>query len=493
MGLDHSRFIRIWEFIKNIFRLAPSALAPSPAEIDLPEPRAAVKDIATGVEFASLELLPEVLRGLDEAGFHRCTEIQERTFPTSLQGRDVAAQAQTGSGKTAAFLITVFQRLISWSKRKGRAPRALILAPTRELALQIYRDAELLGKYTSLRFGVVYGGVSYRTQLEDLSAGVDAVIATPGRLIDYIKQKAIDLQNISILVIDEADRMLDMGFIADLRYILKRLPPYSQRQSMLFSATLSPRVLELTYEYMNVPEEITANSETRLVETVEQRLYHVSREDKMALLLGLLKHEPWERILIFANTRSVVTRLAERLSMNGYAAKAITGDLTQQQRTRIMNQFKQGKIPILVATDVASRGIHVEDISHVLNYDVPQHHEEYVHRIGRTARAGKTGKAITFADEQYVYYIEAIEELIGEKIPLAWAEDSWFIADASRASGDRQTGVQPSRRRSSAGQRAAGDTRGRKPRRPSLDRSAPQGGPVAGHKTADPKRRPRRP
>jgi ATP-dependent RNA helicase RhlB len=493
MLIDNSRLTRIWEFIKNIFRVAPSALAPSSAEIDLPEPRAAVKDIATGVDFASLQLLPEVLRGLDEAGFHRCTEIQERTFPTSLHGRDVAAQAQTGSGKTAAFLITVFQRLIAASKRKGRAPRALILAPTRELALQIYRDAELLGKYTSLRFGVVYGGVSYRTQLDDLSAGVDAVVATPGRLIDYIKQKAIDLQNISILIIDEADRMLDMGFIADLRYILKRLPPFSQRQSMLFSATLSSRVLELTYEYMNVPEEITANSETRLVSTVEQRLYHVSREDKMSLLLGLLKHEPWERMLIFANTRSVVTRLAERLSMNGYAAKAITGDLTQQQRTRIMNQFKQGKIPILVATDVASRGIHVEDISHVLNYDVPQHHEEYVHRIGRTARAGKTGKAITFADEQYVYYVEAIEQLIGEKIPLAWADDSWFIADASRGSWERQARLQSSPRRSSAGQRGAGDTRGRKPRRPSTERTSPQGGPVAGHKTADPKRRPRRP
>jgi ATP-dependent RNA helicase RhlB len=493
MALHQSWFKRILESIKKLFLRVPSSPSEEPAELQLPEPRAAVKDIATGVDFAALPLLPQIQRGLEEAGFHRCTEIQERSFPVSLQGRDVAAQAQTGSGKTAAFLITIFQRLMSLPKKKGPAPRALILAPTRELALQIYRDAELLGKYTSLRFSVVYGGVSYRTQLDELSAGVDAIVATPGRLIDYIKQKAADLQNISILVIDEADRMLDMGFIADLRYILKRLPPYSQRQSMLFSATLSARVLELTYEYMNLPEEITANPDTRLVETVEQRLYHVSKEDKMALLLGLLKHEPWERLLIFANTRSAVTRLAERLTLNGYAAKGLTGDLTQQQRTRIMNQFKLGKIPILVATDVASRGIHVEDISHVINYDVPQNHEEYIHRIGRTARAGKTGKAITLADEQYVYNVEAIEQLIGQKIPLAWADDSWFIADASKGSRDRRVGQQPSRRVSGVGQRGRGGAREQKPREASSGRSGKQGGSAPGQKTADPKRRPRRP
>jgi ATP-dependent RNA helicase RhlB len=492
MAFLQSWIKRIQEWIKKTFQRAPVSSSESHAELKLPEPRAAVKDIATGADFPSLELMPEILRGLDQAGFHRCTEIQERTLPLSLAGRDVAAQAQTGSGKTAAFLITIFQRLMSVPKQKGPAPRALILAPTRELALQIYRDAELLGNYTGLRFGIVYGGVSYRTQLDDLAAGVDAVIATPGRLIDYIKQKAVDLQFISVLVLDEADRMLDMGFIADLRYILRQLPPYSRRQSMLFSATLSPRVLELTYEYMNVPEEITANPETRLVETVEQRLYHVSKEDKMALLLGLLKHEPWERVLIFANTRSIVARLAERLSLNGYASKGLTGDLTQQQRTRIMTQFKQGKIPILVATDVASRGIHVEDISHVINYDVPQNPEEYVHRIGRTARAGKSGKAIMLADEQYVYNVEAIEELIGQKIPLAWAEDTWFIADASRAMAEKQKGPHWSRRPPVGGRKGRGGVRERSGGPPPSG-PAKQGGPVSGGKTASAKRRPRRP
>jgi ATP-dependent RNA helicase RhlB len=252
----------------------------------------------------------------------------------------------------------------------------------------------------------------------------------------------IDLQNISMLVIDEADRMLDLGFIADLRYILKRLPPYAKRQSMLFSATLTTRVMELTYEYMNLPEEISTNLNMPIVETVVQQLYHVSKGDKLSLLLGMLKRESWQRMLIFANTKSTVAWLADRLSLNGYAASGISGDLTQKQRMRIMTQFKQGRIPILVATDVASRGIHVEDISHVVNYDVPQDREEYVHRIGRTARAGKHGKAITLACEEYVYFLEPIEEFIGQKIPVAWPDESWFIPDAAK--GKRSA---PARRR----------------------------------------------
>lgn len=485
--------LRIREFFSKPLVSAPSISSGAPIEPDLPAPRAAVNDIATGVDFASFELPPQILRGIEGAGYQRCTEIQERTLPWSLQGRDVAAQAQTGSGKTAAFLITIFQQLLLTPKKAGKQPRSLILAPTRELALQIYRDAQLLGEHTGLRFGIVYGGVSYRTQLDDLAAGVDVVIATPGRLIDYIKQKAVDLQRVSILVIDEADRMFDMGFIADLRYILKRLPPFGQRQSMLFSATLSPRVLELTYEYMNVPEEITANAMKPLVETVEQRLYHVSRADKLTLLLGLLRHEPWERLLIFANTKSTVTRLAERLSLNGFAAKGLTGDLTQQQRTRIMTQYRQGKIPILVATDVASRGIHVEDISHVINYDVPQDREEYVHRIGRTARAGKSGKAITLACEQFVYNLEPIEELIGQKIPVAWADDSWFLSDSGKLSGDRPSVRQAPRRPPGGGRRDHGGARGAKPREGLAKEAGKSGGAAVGQKTADPKRRHRRP
>jgi ATP-dependent RNA helicase RhlB len=279
---------------------------------------------------------------------------------------------------------------------------------------------------------VVYGGVSYQPQLDELAAGTDIVIATPGRLIDYLKQKVFAPHHIRMLVIDEADRMFDMGFINDLRYILKRLPPYTQRQSMLFSATLSARVLELTYEYMNAPEEIIANPDVRTVETVEQLLYHISEAEKLPLLLGLLKREQWERVLIFANTKVKAARLAEKLELNGYPARELTGDLNQARRTRVLGQFKQGKIRILVATDVASRGIHVDDISHVVNYDLPQDREDYVHRIGRTARAGKPGKAIAFACEKYVYYLEPIEQFIGQKIPVAWVEDGALVSDTSQ-------------------------------------------------------------
>ncbi|HBD06884.1 MAG TPA: RNA helicase [Syntrophobacteraceae bacterium] len=460
----------------------------------MPPPRAAVNDIATGSEFRSFDLAPQILDGLMDAGFHRCTEIQERTLPLSLRGRDVAAQAQTGSGKTAAFLITIFQRLmLPAPKKTGKEPRALVLAPTRELALQIYRDAQLLGRHTRLRFSVIYGGVSYRSQLDDLTAGLDMIVATPGRLIDYIKQKSVNLQRISILVIDEADRMLDMGFIADLRFILKRLPPYQRRQSMLFSATLSARVLELTYEYMNLPEEITANPEKPVVDTVVQLLYHVSGVDKLPLTLGLLRHESWERVLIFANTKSTVAWLAERLCQNGYSAEGLTGDLTQKQRTQIMTQYRQGKIPILVATDVASRGLHVEDISHVINYDIPQDREEYVHRIGRTARAGRTGKAITLACERFVYYLEPIEELIGQKIPLAWADDNWFVADSGRSTAAKSLGRQVPQRPPREGRKGRTSRRGPRPSEPSAKESEKRSPASPGQRPVDPKKRHRRP
>jgi ATP-dependent RNA helicase RhlB len=485
--------VRFWQIVKHCLSPLKRFEAGVSGETVLPPPRAAVDDIATGREFAALDLQAAILKGLELAGFRRCTLIQEKTLPISLQGRDVAAQAQTGSGKTAAFLITLFERLLRPGQKRGHDPRALILAPTRELALQIFRDAELLAKHTQLRFSVVYGGVPYKAQLQELSDGVDIVIATPGRLIDYIKQKALTLQNISILVIDEADRMLDLGFIADLRYILKRLPPYNKRQSMLFSATLSPRVLELTYEYMNLPEEITTNVDMPIVETVEQELYHVAKEEKLPLLLGLLKREPWHRMLIFANTKSTVAWLTERLCMNGYTAQELTGDLTQKQRIRIMSQFKQGRIPILVATDVASRGIHVEDITHVVNYDVPQDREEYVHRIGRTARAGKRGKAITFACETYVYNLEPIEEFIGQKIPLAWPEDAWFIPDAAKGRRSAPVCRRPQQRFAGSGKRSTAGPRGERLRGAGPGTSAKRAVPPAAKKGPKDPQRARRP
>jgi len=280
----------------------------------------------------------------------------------------------------------------------------------------------------------VFGGIDYQKQASQLREGVDIVVATPGRLIDYMKQKAFIPSRVKILVVDEADRMFDMGFIKDLRYILRRLPSFDQRQSMLFSATLSSRVLELTYEHMNLPKEIYVTPDEVTVESVEQSLFHVERREKLRLILGLLDREPWERVLIFANTKATVEWLSAKLKGNGYPVKGLTGNLNQRQRLRVINHFKSGDLKILVATDVASRGLHVEEISHVINYDLPQDREDYVHRIGRTARAGLPGKAISFACELYVYSLEAIEEYIGQKIPVVWPEpeDGWFLPDKSR-------------------------------------------------------------
>lgn len=395
-------------------------------------PRKAVSELATGTPFDALNLREEILKGLRDAGFERCTPIQDKTLPLTLSGRDVAAQAQTGSGKTAVFVLTILQRLLSQPGLEGHKSRALIVAPTRELALQIHEDARLLGRYCPFTTAVIYGGVGYEKQIEKLRQGADMVVATPGRLIDLMKQGIFKPDDVSFLVIDEADRMFDMGFVKDLRYIMRRLPPYNRRQSMLFSATLSPRVLELTYEFMNAPEEVVINPEELVVGTVEQTLYHVGRAEKFSLLLGLLKREAAERVLIFTNTKIQAARLADRLHACGYEATAITGDLPQKNRVKILGKFKDGSVTILVATDVASRGIHVEDISHVINYDVPQDPEEYIHRIGRTARAGKRGRAITLASEDDVYHLEAVEKLLGEKIPVVWPEEDWFVKEPPR-------------------------------------------------------------
>jgi ATP-dependent RNA helicase RhlB len=358
----------------------------------------------------------------------------------------VAGQAQTGTGKTAAFLITVFHRLLEVESLPEKEPSALILAPTRELALQIFQDAQVLGGHTGLRMTAVFGGVDYQKQARALREGTDIVIGTPGRVIDYMKQRVLRTRMVRVVVIDEADRMFDMGFVRDLRYILRRLPPYHKRQSLLFSATLNYRVLELAYEHMNCPEEIYIAPEEKTVETVEQYVFHVGLEEKLPLLLGILKKEDWYRVLIFCNTKAGVEFLARKLQANGYPAEGITGDLPQKKRLRLMDRFKSGRLKILVATDVASRGIHVEDVSHVINYDVPQDKEDYVHRIGRTARAGKKGKALTLACERWVWYLEAIEEYIGKKIPVIWFDEDWLVPDTSGARRKRRPRKRPGSR-----------------------------------------------
>jgi len=385
----------------------------------------------TDISFSNFNLPPEIMAGLKDAGFTYCTPIQAQALPVGLEGRDVAGQAQTGTGKTAAFLVPIFTRLLEHKGYSASKPSVLIIAPTRELALQIYEDARTIGGHTGFTMLNVIGGIDYKKQADVLRQGVDIVICTPGRIIDYLKQGIFKPENIRSLVIDEADRLLDLGFVKDLRYILRRLPPYQERQSMLFSATLSYRVLELTYDYMNLPEFISVVPKEITVENVEQVLFHVGNEEKFSLLLGLLNKEAWSRILIFVNTKSGVEWVAKKLIGNGFPAEGITGDLPQRQRMSLMRRFKEDAIKILVATDVASRGIHVEDISHVINYDLPQDVEDYVHRIGRTARAGASGRAITLACEQYVLHLEPLEEFLGYKIPVTWPDESWFGEDKS--------------------------------------------------------------
>src|SRR6059036_3173671 len=389
------------------------------------------------MDFASLDLPEPVMQGIREAGFVTATPIQEAALPLALRGKDVAGQSQTGTGKTAAFLIAAFTKMLRTPAPPAApgagAPRMLIIAPTRELVVQIESDARLLGRFTPFRTLAVYGGIDYNKQRELLAAGCDLLVGTPGRLIDYLKQHIWSPRRVEILVIDEADRMFDMGFIADLRFILRRLPPPERRQSFLFSATLSFRVLELTWEFMNNPSQITIMPQQKTAERVEQTLYHVGREEKFPLLLGLMRREG-DRFLIFSNTREEARRLEDRLIRNGWDARAITGDVDQKRRLKIMNDFKEGVLPVLVATDVASRGLHIEAVSHVINWDLPQDAEDYVHRIGRTARAGAAGRAIGLVDEASVLNLEAIEKFIGQKIPVEWAEDDLFVRSEEHTS-----------------------------------------------------------
>jgi ATP-dependent RNA helicase RhlB len=385
------------------------------------------------MKFTELDLSPEVMRGLEQVGFVDLTPVQEEAIPLALQGHDVAAQAQTGTGKTAAFLIALFTRLQKNTPTSTRGPRALVLAPTRELVVQICADANALGACCPFKVQAIFGGVDYEKQRRALQDGVDIIVATPGRLIDYAKQNVFTLQHVESLVIDEADRMFDMGFIRDLRYILRKLPPFEKRQTMLFSATLSQRVMELAYEFMNLAEKVRIEPGQVTAERVEQIVYHVSRREKFPLLLGLLKKEEEAvRVLVFANTKRECEHLSGRLQQNNFKVAVLSGDIPQNRRLRILDDFKVGKLNFLVATDVASRGLHIEGVTHVVNYDLPQDAEDYVHRIGRTARAGAGGKSISFADEDLAYFLPDIEEYIGQKIPSTVPRDEDLFHDYKR-------------------------------------------------------------
>jgi len=372
--------------------------------------------------FESFALAPPLMQGIRDAGFTFCTPIQAQTLPLALTGRDVAGQAQTGTGKTAAFLVAMYQALLTRpapSSRNTTSIRALIVAPTRELAVQIHHDAEILGRHCGFRQAVVFGGVDYDKQRRQLEEGIDVLIGTPGRLIDYFKQHVFDMRHAQVLVLDEADRMFDLGFIADIRYLMRRLPHPEKRQSMLFSATLSHRVLELAYEHMNNPELVRIEPDKMTADRVRQIMYYPSMEEKLPLLIGLLRQFEARRTMIFVNTKRVAERLESTLRANGLHAQALSGDVPQNKRLKFLRDFHNGELAVLIATDVASRGLHIPDVSHVFNFDLPQDAPDYVHRIGRTARAGTDGDAISFACEEYAVALPEIESYLGHKIPSA--------------------------------------------------------------------------
>ncbi|MDR2300569.1 MAG: DEAD/DEAH box helicase [Deltaproteobacteria bacterium] len=406
-----------------------SGPAQPPLAAEDPDLRAGRPNFLTSTRFSDFDLPSEIMLGIEAAGFDCTTPIQAQVIPVALEGLDIAGQAQTGTGKTTAFLVPLLSRLIRKPSMNPGLPRALVITPTRELADQIYKDAKLLASATNISLALIMGGLEYREQSNALQDGADVVICTPGRLIDYLHQGIFVPSAVEVAVVDEADRLLDMGFIKDLKTILSKLPPFTHRQTMLFSATLDDRVLELTYQYMNPPQYITAEPDPQSKIQIDQTLYHVSNSEKLPLLIGLLRHQEHSRVIIFCNTRSRVDWLTKKLTLNGFQAEGITGDLPQAKRLKLMQAFKDQRLQIMVATDVASRGIHVEDVSHVYNYDLPQDSENYIHRIGRTARAGKTGKAISFACEEHVYHLEAIENLLGEKIPVVWPDEALFDKD----------------------------------------------------------------
>jgi len=382
------------------------------------------------MKFSEFNLDEKILKGIEDAGFVNCTEVQAESLKYTLDGKDILVQSQTGTGKTAAFMIPLYHLLLTNEKMKNK--KVLILAPTRELVIQIEKEGKLLGAHLDIKIQSFYGGVGYNQQENAMKEGVDIYVGTPGRLMDFASSGKIKFAEFGILVIDEADRMFDMGFFPDIKRMMKRMVSPSDRISMLFSATLSSKVKNLAWEYMNDPVEVTISGGQVTVEKIKQVLYHVGTNEKISLLLGILKTQNPQNALVFTNTKQDAVKVAARLAGNGYECSYIIGDLPQSKRSKIIENIKSGKLKYLVATDVAARGLHINDLDLVINYDIPEDFENYVHRIGRTARAGKTGMAVTFACEKFVYGLEAIESYIKMKIPVEWAGDEMFAEDMSK-------------------------------------------------------------
>ncbi len=377
-----------------------------------------VQQVLTETRFDTFSLHPDIARGVADAGFEFCTPIQALTLPLALAGRDVTGQARTGTGKTAAFLLVIFQRLMTSGKSSGGQPRAIVIAPTRELAIQIHRDAELLGLHTGLKAVAAYGGIDYERQRQAIASGVDLLIGTPGRLIDYFKQKVYNLRHIEVAVLDEADRMFDLGFISDIRFLFRRMPSVTERQCLMFSATFPLKVNELAYEHMNNPETVRIEEEQVTSRRVEQAVYYPANREKLPLLVKLLSAIDDGHIMIFVNTRRAADLVCRSLKANGFDAAMLAGNVPQKKREKLLGRFHAGELPILVATDVAARGLHIPGVTHVINFDLPQDAADYVHRIGRTARLGSSGDAIGFACEDYAVNLPDIEEYIGQSISV---------------------------------------------------------------------------
>lgn len=372
------------------------------------------------VKFDTLNLDASVQQGIDALGFEFCSPIQGRILPHTLAGNDAIGKAQTGTGKTAAFLITIFNDLLSHpieGERYLGEPRAVIIAPTRELVMQIASDAQELGRFTGLKTVTLIGGADYQKQLNQVNrAPVDIIVATPGRLIDFMERRDLALDRVEILVLDEADRMLDMGFIPQVKRIVRATPRKEDRQTLLFSATFTQDIMNLARQWTFEPITVEIEPERVATASVDQRVYLVSSRERFPVLMDILKDPSVESVIIFANRRDQVRRLYEKLRKEGVQCGMLSGEITQAKRTKTLDNFKTGRSKVLVATDVAGRGIHVEGISHVVNYNLPEDPEDYVHRIGRTGRAGASGVSISFASEDDAFLLPDIEALLGHSL-----------------------------------------------------------------------------